>query len=85
MDTKPELQIYNDDVKASHGATIGQIDDEQLFYLMSRGYSQKQAWSTLARAFIYDLFEGEKEAVMDFYEKDITAALHMFEELSDVF
>ena len=37
MDTKPQLEIYADDVKCSHGATVGQLDPEELFYLQSRG------------------------------------------------
>ncbi len=40
--TKPQLEIFADDVKCSHGATVGQIDDEQLFYLKSRGLSEQQ-------------------------------------------
>lgn len=40
--TKPQLEIFADDVKCSHGATVGQIDDEQLFYLRSRGLSEQQ-------------------------------------------
>lgn len=37
VDTKPQLEIFNDDVKCSHGATVGQLEDEELFYLMARG------------------------------------------------
>jgi Fe-S cluster assembly protein SufD len=42
VDTKPQLEIYADDVKCSHGATIGRIDDEQLFYLRSRGITSRR-------------------------------------------
>ncbi len=42
IDTKPQLEIYADDVKCGHGATVGRIDDEQLFYLRSRGIEVKQ-------------------------------------------
>jgi len=52
MDTKPELEIYADDVKCSHGSTIGQIDEEPLFYLRSRGLSEEQARTMLIEAFI---------------------------------
>lgn len=43
VDTKPQLEIYADDVKCSHGATVGRIDDEQIFYLRSRGINQQDA------------------------------------------
>ncbi|MCJ8275752.1 MAG: Fe-S cluster assembly protein SufD [Bdellovibrionales bacterium] len=81
IDTKPELQIYNDDVKAAHGATIGKIDEEQLFYLQSRGYSKKEAWRSLAKAFVYDSLEDRPQSVRDFFEKDISASLEQFKEL----
>jgi Fe-S cluster assembly protein SufD len=51
MNTKPQLEIYNDDVKCSHGATIGQIDNEALFYLRSRGIALKEARHLLMYAF----------------------------------
>jgi len=51
IDTKPELEIYNDDVKCAHGATVGQLDDKQLFYLRSRGVSAEQAQELLTFAF----------------------------------
>ena len=54
MDTKPELQIYADDVKCSHGATVGELDEEQVFYLRSRGIPEPQARAMLIRAFLDD-------------------------------
>jgi Fe-S cluster assembly protein SufD len=51
IDTKPELEIYANDVKCSHGATTGQLDETALFYLRSRGLSQSQARALLIRAF----------------------------------
>ena len=51
IDTKPELEIYNDDVKCAHGATVGQLDDTQLFYLRSRGVSEEAAKELLTLAF----------------------------------
>ncbi len=57
VDTKPQLEIYADDVKCSHGATVGQLDDESLFYLRSRGISKEMARSILIRAFANDIFE----------------------------
>jgi Fe-S cluster assembly protein SufD len=52
IDTKPELEIYADDVKCAHGATIGQLDEQQLFYLRSRGLDMESARSLLVGAFV---------------------------------
>ncbi|MBT8078424.1 MAG: Fe-S cluster assembly protein SufD [Gammaproteobacteria bacterium] len=51
IDTKPELEIYADDVKCSHGATVGQLDNAALFYLRSRGLSRSEAVGVLTRSF----------------------------------
>jgi FeS assembly protein SufD len=56
-DTKPQLEIYADDVKCSHGATVGRIDDEQLFYLRSRGISEQDAKKIIIYAFAAELTE----------------------------
>lgn len=58
MDTKPELEIYADDVKCSHGATTGQVDDEALFYLRSRGIPEGPARALLIEGFLAELVEG---------------------------
>jgi Fe-S cluster assembly protein SufD len=52
IDTKPELEIFADDVKCSHGATVGELDTDQLFYLRSRGIPDAEARSILVRAFL---------------------------------
>ena len=52
MNTKPELEIYADDVKCSHGTTTGQLDEEPLFYLRSRGLSDAEARMLLVQAFV---------------------------------
>ncbi|HUN43233.1 MAG TPA: Fe-S cluster assembly protein SufD [Acetobacteraceae bacterium] len=57
MDTKPELEIFADDVKCSHGATVGALDAEQLFYLRSRGIPDTEARSLLIRAFLAEALE----------------------------
>jgi Fe-S cluster assembly protein SufD len=57
MDIKPELQIFADDVKCSHGATIGALDEEQVFYLRSRGIPEPQARAMLIRAFLTEALE----------------------------
>lgn len=55
VNTKPQLEIANDDVKCTHGATIGQLDDDQLFYLQSRGIAADEAADMLARGFLEDV------------------------------
>jgi Fe-S cluster assembly protein SufD len=57
IDTKPELQILADDVRCTHGATIGQLDAESLFYLQSRGIGKQQARSLLTYAFAQDVID----------------------------
>jgi Fe-S cluster assembly protein SufD len=57
IDTKPELQIHADDVRCTHGATIGQLDAESLFYLQSRGIGKQQARSLLTYAFAKDVID----------------------------
>ena len=51
VDTKPQLEIFTDDVKCAHGATVGQLDPEEIFYLRSRGLSEKAARNLLTYAF----------------------------------
>jgi Fe-S cluster assembly protein SufD len=51
VDTKPQLEIFADDVKCAHGATVGQLDSEQLFYLRSRGLAERTARNLLTYAF----------------------------------
>ncbi|MBA3980551.1 MAG: Fe-S cluster assembly protein SufD, partial [Alcanivorax sp.] len=55
VNTKPELEIYNDDVKCSHGTTCGQLDAQGLFYLRSRGVPQEEAKRMLAFGFVNEL------------------------------
>ena len=57
MDIKPELQIFADDVKCSHGATIGALDEEQVFYLRSRGIPEADARQIFIRAFLEEALE----------------------------
>lgn len=57
IDTKPELEIYADDVECSHGATVGELDAEQLFYLRSRGIAAEAARALLTFAFAATLLE----------------------------
>ncbi len=55
--TKPELEIYADDVKCTHGATVGQLDEKGLFYLRSRGLNRKEAQQILIRAYVNEIIE----------------------------
>ena len=57
MDTKPELEIYADDVLCSHGATTGQMDEGPLFYLRTRGLSEAEARMLLAEAFVGEVLD----------------------------
>ena len=57
VDTKPQLEIYADDVKCSHGATVGRIDEEQMFYLRARGISEEAAQRMIVYAFAAELTE----------------------------
>lgn len=52
MNAKPELEIFNDDVQCAHGATIGELDDDLLFYLRARGIPEPQARALLVQAFV---------------------------------
>ncbi|MCP3893559.1 MAG: Fe-S cluster assembly protein SufD [Bacteroides sp.] len=57
MYTQPQLEIYADDVKCSHGATVGQLDEKALFYMRSRGISQKEARLMLMFAFVNEVID----------------------------
>ena len=57
INSKPELEIYADDVKCSHGSTTGQLDEEALFYLRARGLSKDSARAVLVNAFASDVIE----------------------------
>lgn len=57
MHTKPQLEIYNDDVKCSHGATTGQLDAEALFYMRTRGIPEDEARTMLMQAFMSDVID----------------------------
>ena len=70
IDTRPELEIYANDVKCSHGATTGQIDANSLFYLRSRGLSEAEARTLLIRAFAESVLAGmDWKPVRDYLEQ----------------
>ncbi len=72
---KPELEIFADDVKCAHGAAIGEIDGQALFYLTSRGIPPEQARALLTRAFLSDALDGLDEAATQALDAEITALL----------
>ncbi|MCG8701483.1 MAG: SufD family Fe-S cluster assembly protein, partial [Bacteroidales bacterium] len=66
MNTKPQLEIYNDDVKCSHGATVGQLDKDAMFYIRSRGVGEKEAKQLLMYAFANEVIgKIKQEALRD--------------------
>jgi Fe-S cluster assembly protein SufD len=66
FDSKPELEIFADDVVCGHGATSGQIDEELLFYLRARGLPEAQARALLIQAFVGEAFEAlDDEEIAD--------------------
>jgi Fe-S cluster assembly protein SufD len=76
IDTKPELEIYADDVKCSHGATVGQLDDASLFYLRTRGLDQDEARRLLTKAFAARILDGlAVEECRDFVASELDKRL----------
>lgn len=76
INTKPQLEIWADDVKCSHGCTTGQLDEDALFYLQARGIQKDKARAILLRAFASDVLENiDNEAIKDYLEAIITERL----------
>ncbi|MDE5800856.1 MAG: SufD family Fe-S cluster assembly protein, partial [Paramuribaculum sp.] len=78
MHTKPQLEIYTDDVKCSHGATTGQLDSEALFYMQTRGIPEAEARHMLMQAFMADVIdtvriEGLRDRLRHLVERRFTA------------
>jgi Fe-S cluster assembly protein SufD len=72
VNSKPELEIYADDVKCSHGSTTGQLDEEAVFYLRARGLSEKSARKLIVSAFINDVIEKiNNEEVVNYVQQKI--------------
>ncbi len=69
INSKPELEIYADDVKCSHGSTTGQLDDEALFYLRARGLSKEGATALLLNAFAEEVLDNIKNEELSNYLK----------------
>jgi Fe-S cluster assembly protein SufD len=80
MNSKPELEIYADDVKCSHGSTTGQLDADAMFYLRSRGLSQRSALALLLTAFASDVLGAvSDEELRETLERKVQARLSEME------
>ncbi len=76
VETKPELEIYADDVKCSHGATVGQIDQQALFYLRSRGINESLARALLIRAFAEEILSFTNHSqISDYVRERVTTKI----------
>jgi len=76
INSKPQLEIYADDVKCSHGATTGQIDSEQLFYLKARGIGEKEGRKLLLYAFANEIIEDiQIEELKEYLQKKLSKKL----------
>lgn len=76
IDAKPELEIYADDVKCSHGATVGALDEDQLFYLRARGVPEAQARQMLVEAFLVETVDlVADETLHSFLEQTLSRSL----------
>ena len=76
VNTKPQLEIWADDVKCSHGCTTGQLDEDALFYLQARGIQKDKARAILLHAFASDVLENiDNEAIRNYLEQIITERL----------
>lgn len=76
ISTKPELEIYADDVECAHGATVGALDEEMLFYLRARGIPKKQAQKLLIHAFIAEIADELPEDLNQAADRLITVWLN---------
>ena len=78
INTKPQLEIFADDVKCTHGATVGQLDDDQLFYLRARGIHKNDARNMFIHAFASDVLNGiTHDAVRARLEEILVEKLHL--------
>ncbi len=77
VDTKPQLEIFNDDVKCAHGATVGQLEEEELFYLLSRGLNESLARNLLTYGFAEEIISKiEIESIKKQLDEAVLNRLH---------
>lgn len=79
VDTTPQLEIHNDDVQCAHGSTVGQLDEDALFFMRSRGIPDEQARRILTQAFADEVFTALPEAVRVWCHDQVAA---WFQEVS---
>ena len=85
IDTKPELEIYADDVKCAHGATIGRINDAELFYLQSRGIGEESARALLTYAFADDVINRiSLPSIRRYLERKVIGQLATTDQIDDI-
>lgn len=87
IDAKPELEIYTDDVKCSHGTTVGQLDETSLFYLRTRGLGKQHAMQVLTHAFAAGLVsrvpvDAAKETISELMERRLAALIESGEDFN---
>lgn len=76
VDTKPELEILANEVRCTHGATVGKLDEEQIYYLMTRGMTREQAVQVLLEGFLGEVIDRvDDEDVREDLRKQIAEAL----------
>lgn len=85
IDTKPELEIYSDDVQCAHGATVGDLDKEAIFYLQSRGLSYESAKALLVSSYIDTIIQkaSDKNA-QTWFKKQLVKKLPMLEQCQEL-
>lgn len=77
IDTKPQLEIFNDDVKCAHGATVGQLEEEELFYLLSRGLDEDLARNLLTYGFAEEIINKIKiKSIKEQLDEAVLNRLH---------
>jgi Fe-S cluster assembly protein SufD len=77
FDSKPELEIYADDVKCSHGSTSGRVDEDAIHYLMTRGLDRKESTKLLINGFLNEVIEMIKSnSVKNFVQGKLKEQIH---------
>ena len=81
FNAKPELEIYADDVKCSHGSTSGSINEDSIYYLMTRGISKKDATDLLTKAFFLEIAESiSNTEIKKFVEKNLDKQIYGYKK-----
>lgn len=76
VDTKPQLEIYADDVKCSHGTTVGQLDEQQIFYMRSRGLTENRAKTLLCQGFASEIIDSiDQDTLHELAREQLNATL----------